>query len=607
MTAIRLVSVNSAAVRSLLRFIVYALLCASPFAFGAPTDLDPAFGDGGVARIPNASRADRGALFPDGGLAVVVDLPATYDSGDLIIRLDGSGRVDRAFTAIMPVAPQEPNEQFQIRSLAVTRTGHVVAFQSSYFHPICKYTVTRYLPNGAPDPSFGQGGRSRVFQGLRVCATSDLVLDSGERVYFSAGFSALSVFSAWITRMGATSTPVETLGTMDFVSVHPESYGPLALQADGKLVAVVQSSVGNHAVTRLADTVPDPTFGVGGVARFQLPGESRIEDVQIAADGKIIAAGTAQFGDRRQFIIARLTPNGVLDTTFGEAGVAYIAAARPGESVISARAAVQSDGRVVVAGTVRRLAAPNEPFARIAVARLTVDGQPDARFAGGGVTDFWRERGADFSFLMLRPDDRVVVGGAIWKSYSYPFATTEAVVLQFAGGDLPASKPLRERQVIEYFHAGQGHYFLTTDPEEIAILDTAVPAAWARTGRVFQVWDENDGTLSPVCRFWSDQSFAPKSSHFYSPYADECASLKTGSVWRFERDAFFLRMPQGTPGARTCPAGSQPLYRAYNNGMTGAPNHRYTPDIALLNEMIAQGWAFEGEAQTKVFACVPVQ
>ena len=217
-----------------------------------------------------------------------------------------------------------------------------------------------------------------------------------------------------------------------------------------------------------------------------------------------------------------------------------------------------------------------------------------------------RNVGADFSFYKLRPDGRILVGGAIWKSYEYPFATTEAVVLQFAGGDLPLPKPLRERQAVEYLHAGYGHYFFTVDPEEIANLDTSIPAAWARTGRTFEVWDENDGTLSLVCRFWSDPSYAPKSSHAYSPYTHECETLKAGSVWRFERDAFFLRMPEGTPGARTCAGGSRPLYRAYNNGITGAPNHRYTPDVALLDGVVAQGWTFEGEVQTKVFACVPV-
>jgi len=47
------------------------------------------------------------------------------------------------------------------------------------------------------------------------------------------------------------------------------------------------------------------------------------------------------------------------------------------------------------------------------------------------------------------------------------------------------------------------------------------------------------------------------------------------------------------------------LYRLYNDGMGGAPNHRYTTSLATFNTMLAQGWAFEGEANTKVIACVP--
>ena len=37
----------------------------------------------------------------------------------------------------------------------------------------------------------------------------------------------------------------------------------------------------------------------------------------------------------------------------------------------------------------------------------------------------------------------------------------------------------------------------------------------------------------------------------------------------------------------------------------GAPNHRYTISSSVLDQMIADGWIFEGEANTRVFACVP--
>lgn len=166
-------------------------------------------------------------------------------------------------------------------------------------------------------------------------------------------------------------------------------------------------------------------------------------------------------------------------------------------------------------------------------------------------------------------------------------------------------EPVAVVSAVEFFHAGYGHYFVTVNPHEIASLDNGTLAGWQRTGRTFDVWRSSAAGLDPVCRFWSGQSFAPKSSHFYTPYADECDKVKQDPVWSFEGIAYFARMPEGALGARTCPAGTQPLFRAYNKGVSGAPNHRYTTDPAVLDAMIAQGWIMEGEAATRVFACVP--
>jgi hypothetical protein len=82
--------------------------------------------------------------------------------------------------------------------------------------------------------------------------------------------------------------------------------------------------------------------------------------------------------------------------------------------------------------------------------------------------------------------------------------------------------------------------------------------------------------------------------------------LKAGGTWRFERNAFSMKMPEGVPGSRTCPTDSRPLYRAYNNGQGGAPNHRYTIEPSVLDEILACGCSMEGEAATRVFACVPL-
>ena len=61
------------------------------------------------------------------------------------------------------------------------------------------------------------------------------------------------------------------------------------------------------------------------------------------------------------------------------------------------------------------------------------------------------------------------------------------------------------------------------------------------------------------------------------------------------------------PDAAThgCPPGARPLYRLWNRNLGGAPNHRYTTSALTFDEMIGQGWIFEGEKETRVFACVP--
>jgi hypothetical protein len=151
-------------------------------------------------------------------------------------------------------------------------------------------------------------------------------------------------------------------------------------------------------------------------------------------------------------------------------------------------------------------------------------------------------------------------------------------------------------------------YFVTAFPDEIGALDGgAFGGAWKRTGETFNVWTGPvDGAL-PTCRFLST-GFAPKSSHFYTPDADECASLEAGTAWQYEGIAFYSQLP----GPGSCRGGTLALYRAYNSGMGGAPNHRYTTSRQTADEMQAAGWVLEGghlvgdiEAGEVAFACVP--
>lgn len=162
--------------------------------------------------------------------------------------------------------------------------------------------------------------------------------------------------------------------------------------------------------------------------------------------------------------------------------------------------------------------------------------------------------------------------------------------------------PAQKVAAIEYHHAIFDHYFVTAIQDEITKLDNGVFAGWSRTGSSFNVYAGEHVGAIPVCRFFST-SFAPKSSHFYTPFAGECATVQRNPDWLFEARVFTIAVPDGNG---TCPAATQPVYRLYNNGMGAAPNHRYTTSLATRAQMIAQGWIPEGFGPDAVGMCAPV-
>ena len=50
------------------------------------------------------------------------------------------------------------------------------------------------------------------------------------------------------------------------------------------------------------------------------------------------------------------------------------------------------------------------------------------------------------------------------------------------------------------------------------------------------------------------------------------------------------------PTVRGCPAGTVPVYRAYNNKAAagGDANHRLAVDRGAIDEVVARGWIDEG-------------
>ncbi len=235
----------------------------------------------------------------------------------------------------------------------------------------------------------------------------------------------------------------------------------LALQPDGKVVLGGLSSDLSTGSIQLAlarynsDGTPDAGFGTAGMVSSAVgDAGAQANALAVQPDGMIVVAGTAfSRGNPDEFLVARYTHNGALDTTFGAGGV-IATAVGAGASSASALA-LEPDGHLLVVGTAYSNGATDDDFALV---RYTPAGQLDPGFGRYGVvtTDFSAaEPGGGASVdhataVVLQPDARIVVGG-FTRGESQSFAAARynpngSLDVTFGRGGR-AQVPAREPQV----------------------------------------------------------------------------------------------------------------------------------------------------------------
>lgn len=165
--------------------------------------------------------------------------------------------------------------------------------------------------------------------------------------------------------------------------------------------------------------------------------------------------------------------------------------------------------------------------------------------------------------------------------------------------------PNGEVIVVEFYNAQLDHYFITSNPAEIADLDAGVHPGWVRTGLRFLAYSDPalaPAGATPVCRFYLLPAVGD--SHFYSGDPAECAATaaKFGNAWTMESSAvFWIVLPDKTTGA--CPAGLRPVYRFFHAAVT---NHRYTAEVDIRDDIATTpGWVAEGYGPNAVIMCSP--
>jgi uncharacterized delta-60 repeat protein len=300
--------------------------------------------------------------------------------------------------------------------------------------------VARYTADGIPDVGFGVGGLASASSGsataVAVQADGNVVVagTSGSAIAvmrfnaiggLDSGFGTGGTATASITNSNSASTVV-VLGSGRIV-VAGTGFSPHT----GNDFEVARFT---------ASGVLDTRFGSGGGVTTNFEGRVNAFANSIARDysGNILVAGaTTSAGD--SLSLARYRSDGQLDTNFGDGGTVqitfnpYLFGPRFGDGFV----AVQRDNKILLVGTSIEPGTTNYDFA---LARLLPDGSLDTTFGNNGrVTTFSEAQNTDFApsgGVLIQPDGKIVVAGYLEDYGVFPYIDKGEVVRYNLDGSL---------------------------------------------------------------------------------------------------------------------------------------------------------------------------
>lgn len=351
-----------------------------------------------------------------------------------------------------------------LRAVQVDSAGRIVAagFGSDAPDDDLDFRIARLDAAGNLDPGFGSGGLVNVGVGTgdNIPGT---VLETAEGKYLVCGSADAATPS---TTGGLAAVRLNANGTLDnsfdldgrvlLQLQHPEDgvvttaggVGCATTPGGGVVLygALFRASMAEASavMARLhPDGSLDTTFGVGGVLVFDAgagtPQLTAVSSAIVLADGTIVASGFTNVApDTVQYDIfaARVLAGGSLDAGFGDDGLRMVAFDQGGGDVdVASGLAIAPDGDIVIPATIYTATDGYD----MALVRLGADGDLDPAFGTGGRVRLGFNAGGDnndeLADLAIDSQGRLYLAGTVDVAIN----NTDAVVARLdASGNLDA-------------------------------------------------------------------------------------------------------------------------------------------------------------------------
>ncbi len=400
-----------------MKTMVCSLLLLLPFLTNAqPGTLDKSFGDTGVVLDKNVMGIINViALQSDGKIVASGGMTLNNVDPLLITRYNTNGSLDKSFGKNGFTGADELSEVF---GMAIQKDDAIVALG----HTSSDIKLAKYKKDGGLDSSFGGNGTVITSVG-NADEPADIAIQPDGKIVvggyiINAENEGRQAFLIRYLPDGSLDKSFAEGGVLVFsVISDPRGLATLdaiALQRDGKIIAVTTGFFKPFVYRFNADGSIDKSFGNNGEAFFQSStskyNNGKVYDVAVQEDGKIVGSGYVynRINTSARFMSAmRINADGNIDSSFGQNGLQYVLFGEDeseGNTVL-----LQQDGKIILSGYSHD---HYSTYERLALARFNKDGTVDSSFGDNGGTMTAVESFAVSEGAALQKDGKVVLGGS---------------------------------------------------------------------------------------------------------------------------------------------------------------------------------------------------
>lgn len=271
-------------------------------------------------------------------------------------KFDSTGALDTSFGGGDGLFTHKINSSDRVNDMAIDSLGNIILVGKTFISGEADdLAVWKITPSGVLDTTFGGGNgyvTHRTGSGSSYYEEGHSVtIDANDNIIVS-GSTVANGAAIWkFTSTGVLDTSFG--GGNGFVLNATFSYANGVTVDENDNIYTAGNGGGIKVVKYDSNGNLDSSFSGDGSFEYDNPsGSEGTTDIVLDSNGNVVITGYLDSGADRDMLVMRLTPTGVLDTTFGS-GQGYIthhnAASGNGNDIGSALA-LDSDGNILVIG-----------------------------------------------------------------------------------------------------------------------------------------------------------------------------------------------------------------------------------------------------------------